>query len=350
VLALAICAVTPYNNVLRQATLLGGGHFPMAPFFILMWLTLLVAGISRISGTDHLLTGRELLVVWILMVIATGIAYTGLARTFFVNLTAPYHFAALENRWEEVLHPLMPDAWYPGAPKAIADLYNGFPEGRQMGWFDVLRRIPWSAWARPLTVWGTFVLLCYFVMLCIVNLISRQALDNERINYPLLRVPQMMEDALDNGELGRFFTDRFLLAGLSIPVFLHLLNGLHLYFPDVPQLPTLILAGPYFPNAGLFSGFAKLKIHLYPAFIGFAFLTSKQISFSFWFFFILGCLTYGILSLLGYSIPAAELGITFGPTLSRPEEMQMIGAYGVFFLFLFWLAWHHFLDVLSQSE
>lgn len=52
---------------------------------------------------------------------------------------------------------------------------------------------------------------------------------------------------------------------------------------------------------------------------------------------------------MGYSIPISELGVTFGPTLARPEEMQMIGAYGVFFLFLVWLARLHLLDVCKQS-
>ena len=33
VLALVICAVTPFNNLYRQSTPLGGGHFPLAPFF-----------------------------------------------------------------------------------------------------------------------------------------------------------------------------------------------------------------------------------------------------------------------------------------------------------------------------
>ena len=30
--ALAICLITPFNNAYRQATPLGGGHFPLAPF------------------------------------------------------------------------------------------------------------------------------------------------------------------------------------------------------------------------------------------------------------------------------------------------------------------------------
>ena len=42
VLAVAICAITPYNNAYLQGTPLGGGHFPLAPFFVLVWLTIFV--------------------------------------------------------------------------------------------------------------------------------------------------------------------------------------------------------------------------------------------------------------------------------------------------------------------
>ncbi|MBT8345530.1 MAG: hypothetical protein KJO28_04425, partial [Desulfofustis sp.] len=90
-------------------------------------------------------------------------------------------------------------------------------------------------------------------------------------------------------------------------------------------------------------------IYIYPAFIGFAFLTSRQISFSFWVFFLAGGLLYGILDMAGYAVPASELGVTFGPTVTRPEEMQMLGAYGIFFLFLVWLARYHLLDVSRQA-
>jgi hypothetical protein len=185
-------------------------------------------------------------------------------------------------------------------------------------------------------------------MLCLVNIFSQQWIANEKMNFPLLRVPQLMEEALAEKRLFRFLANRFLITGLLATVFLHLVNGLHFYYPAVPQIPTLILAGPYFPKHGLFSGFHKLKIFIYPAFIGFAFLASRQISFSFWLFFLLGGLLYGLLGVLGYNIPAAALGVTFGPTLSRPEETQIIGAYGVFFVFILWLSRHHLADVARQ--
>jgi hypothetical protein len=347
--ALAICLITPFNNAYRQATPLGGGHFPLAPFYILVWLMILTALVRMIFRGRNLITGKELLVSWALMVLLSGVAWTGLARTFFINLTAPFHFATVENRWAEVLHPLLPGGWYPHSKEAIISLYNGVAGGRHLGWWDVLKQIQWDVWIPPLLVWTVFIVLCYFVMICIVNLLGKQPLYNERMNFPLLRVPFEMEEALDRIGMGRFFANRFLIAGLLVPICLHLINGLGFYNPSIPQIPTLILAGKYFPKVGLFSGFYKLKIYIYPAFIGFAFLTSKQISFSFWFFFILGAFLFGLLSVLGINIPAAALGITFGPTISRPEETQMIGAYFVFFLFLAWLARFHFLDIVRRG-
>ena len=73
-LAVAICAVTPFNNAYRQGTPLGGGHFPLAPFFILVWLTILMAVVGKVFKGQTLLTGKELLVAWVQMVIVSGIA------------------------------------------------------------------------------------------------------------------------------------------------------------------------------------------------------------------------------------------------------------------------------------
>ena len=347
-LGIIICAITPFNNAYLNATPLGGGHFPLAPFFIFFWLSIAIAALGRVRFSSKWLTGRELFMVWILMVIASGIAYTGLARTFFINLTAPYHFATVGNRWQEVIQPLLPQAWYPYDRNAIVMLYNGLEGGRQLSWWQVLWKIPWDCWLPPLLTWGGFILLCYWVMICLVDIFSQQWIANEKMNFPLLRVPQLMEEALAEKRLGRFLANRFLILGALATVLLHVVNGLHFYFPGVPQIPTLILAGPYFPKHGLFSGFHKLKIYIYPAFIGFAFMTSRQISFSFWVFFLLGGLLYGLLGVLGYNIPAAALGVTFGPTLSRPEETQLIGAYAVFFIFILWLARYHLLDVVRQ--
>jgi hypothetical protein len=278
-LAVGICLLTPYNNIYLRATPLGGGHFPLAPFVIFLFLAILISLISRIFRSSLLLTGSELLVIWIEMVIGSGIAYTGFARTFLINLTTPEHFATIGNRWEEVLHPLIPPALTPSSSEAVKLLYNGLPGGRDMGWLEVVVSIPWDAWLSPLLLWGALILLAYLVMLFLINIISRQWIHNERMNFPLLKVPEMIGKAVSEGKTGSFFFNRFLLTGLSLPVFLHLINGLNVYYPTIPSIPTLFLAGSYFSESGLLVGFQKLKIYIYPAFIGFAFLASRQIHF-----------------------------------------------------------------------
>ncbi len=348
-LAVLICAVTPFNNVYRNATPLGGGYFPLAPFYLLFVLTILTAAADKLLNIKTLFTGAELIFTWGLMLLVSGIAYTGFARTFFINLTAPYYFATHENRWQSIIQPLLPDNLFPRDMTAVNMLYNGIEGGREMGWAELISQIPWKAWALPFLSWGIFIILCYFLLLCMVHMISRQAMENERMNFPLLIVPKMLQTALDEKKLAGFLGNRFLLMGLSIPVCLHLLNGLNFYFPSVPHINTLVLAGSYFPKQGILAGFIKLKLYFYPAFIGFAFLASKQVSFSFWFFYILGAFMTGLLAIAGLSFPASELGTTFGPTLSNPEETQMVGAFIVFAIFLVWLTRLHYKEVAAHA-
>ncbi|WP_022666044.1 DUF6785 family protein [Desulfospira joergensenii] len=349
VLAVLICALTPFNNAYRNATPLGGGYFPLAPFYVLFWLTLITALSGKFFKAEKLLTGTELIFTWGLMVLVSGIAYTGFARTFFINLTAPFYFSSVENQWAQVFEPLLPRDLFPRSPAAIELLYNGITGGRDMGWLELAAKVPWHAWILPFLSWGFFICIAYFLILCLIHMVSRQAMENERMNFPLLILPRMIQKAVDNQSVSGFFTNPYLILGMSLPVCLHLLNGLHFYFPSFPQINTLVLAGPYFPRQGIFAGFVKLKLYFYPAFIGFAFLASKQVSFSFWFFFILGAFLTGILSIAGLSFPASELGTTFGPTLALPEETQMIGAFIVFALFLAWLARFHFKEMVKNA-
>jgi hypothetical protein len=347
-LAALICALTPYNNAYLNNTPLGGGHFPLAPFIALVWLVFLAAFFNRVFRRP-LLSGRELLFVWALAALGSGIAWTGLARTFFSNLAAPVGQASAGNHFAEVLHPLMPKAWYPEGAAALDLLSDGLPGGARMGWLTVLGKIPWDAWAMPLAVWGCFVFLVYFILSCLAGVLGRQWLTNERMAFPLLQVPRLLTESLDSGKPGKFLSDRFLLAGLAATAFLHCVNGLHAYFPSVPEIPALFLPGSYVPATGLFSGFLKTRVYIYPAFIGLAFLAGRQVSFSFWFFYVAGALFLGVLSVTGTQIPASALGTTFGPTLARPEECQMIGAYFVYFIFIIWLARRHLRDVLRDT-
>lgn len=348
-LGLALCIFTPYNNTVLHNTPLGGGHFPLAPFFIVAWMFVVNSFASRLTGKPPFYSGVELLVVWLMMVLFAAIGFAGLTETFFINVTAPERFADDAYRWTEVLGPLLPQSWFPHSADAVNGFYEGLKGGHAMGMGEVLSNIPWGVWLPVLSVWSFFILGVFFIMICLMVLFGRQWVVNERVTFPLVRVPMLMGEALDQKQLGSWWSNSYLLIGLIMAATIHLINGLNFYYPSVPQLPTLILAGSYFPKYGLFSGFYKLKLYVVPAFIGFAFLTTRQISFSMWAFYLLSGLLFGVLYVMGWQLPEAALGTTFGPDLVRPEGAQTIGSYIIFFIFLIWLARHHLKETLVCS-
>lgn len=342
---IVMSAVTPYNNAVLGNVPIGSGSFPLAPFFLAAWLFVICAVQGRFSRSGPWLTGMEIMTVWAMTALFAAISFGGLAETFFINITAPERFGAEGYRWAEALKPLLPASWYPSDPESVKLLYNGLPGAREMGFERVAANIPWLSWLPVLGVWSLFILASFFVMICLMRLFGRQWVVNERVTFPLLRTPQLMSEALSTGSSGQFWSNRYLLWGLGIAVALHCMNGFAKFYPSVPEIPTLILAGKYFPKFGLFSGFHKLKLAIIPAFIGFAFLTTRQISFSLWGFHLLAGLLFGVLYVFGWQLPEAALGTTFGPDLARPEAAQTIGAYAIFFVFLLWLARHHLKEV-----
>ncbi len=346
-LGLGLCIFTPYNSTILHNTPMGGGHFPLAPFFIIAWMFVVDSFASRLTKRAPVFSGVELLVIWLMMVLFTAIGFTGLTETFFVNITAPERFAKDAYRWTEVLTPLLPDAWFPQSAAAVTGFYEGLQGGQDMGVAEVLANIPWGVWLPVLSVWAFFILGAFFIMICLMVLFGRQWVVNERVLFPLVRVPMLMGEALDQKQLTSWWSNSYLIIGLLMAAMIHLVNGLNFYYPSVPQIPTLVLAGPYFPKFGLFSGFHKLKLYIVPAFIGFAFLTTRQISFSMWSFYLLSGLLFGLLYVFGWQLPDAALGTTLGPDLARPEGAQTIGSYVIFFIFLIWLARHHLKETIT---
>jgi hypothetical protein len=342
------CAFTPYNNVKLLNSPLAGGHFPLASFACLfLILTVINPILSKVDKCWRLHL-HEIFLIWSMVAVATGIAYTGLMRTFIINVTTPEWFKTTASEVGKLLLPLSPQSLFPQDSAMVRDLYRGMEGGLDMAWWEVFLRIPWASWLGPIGWWALFMGLVYAAMVGMVGIFSHQWIENEKMNFPLLRVPEILCQEAEDRTLLSFFSHRYFILGLIIPICLHMMNGLHTYFPQVPQIPTLILAQPYIPKEGLFSGFYKLKIYIYPAFIGFAFLASKQVSFSLWSFFLLGGLLPGLLQVFGWRLPAAALGTTFGPVISKVEEMQMVGAFAVFFLFILWLAREH-LTILFRS-
>jgi hypothetical protein len=273
-----------------------------------------------------------MLYIWIVGTIAATLAYTGFARTFILNI-----------------------AWHPEAVRKIFNLGRIFPEGEQLtkavlqgipggdrlSILSVIGAIPWHDWMPTLLAWFVFIALVMVTLLGMASVFSHQWIENERMALPLLHIPRAFSEESEKSSIFKSIGNAFFVTGVMIPVLIHTVNGLAAYFPNIPQIPTLFLAQPYIPQEGILKGFAKLKIYIYPAFVGFAYMAPRQISLSVWFFFLLGFLIPGLLGLFGVAIPSIALGTTFGPGVAKIEETQMIGAYAVCALFILWLSRRH---------
>lgn len=148
--------------------------------------------------------------------------------------------------------------------------------------------VPWQIWARPFLRWGILILLTYLALMTLNVLIFRQWAHNEMLTYPLAELPKALvyTDKPGGGMPDVFRNGLFWMgAGISGAVL-----GWNLLCKSqvVPGLPPLELLNPwsaYVVNTPL-QILMSWKSEIFFTMIGLAFLIPKNISFSFWFFYL----------------------------------------------------------------
>ena len=87
-------------------------------------------------------------------------------------------------------------------------------------------------------VWCSYMLMSYFVMVCLSTILRRQWVDHERFSFPLVRLPvEMVENADSKTRLNSFLLNRTMWIGAGLAMILHIINGLNAHVPSVPQIP-----------------------------------------------------------------------------------------------------------------
>jgi hypothetical protein len=318
---LFLCALTPYNDYYIRNTFMSGNHFPIGPFFLFTLLVLGANPILRRLRPRSAFTPTELLTVWVMMLVASGIPSSGFLRYHLFMLTAPFYYATPENDWANLFWSYLPDWLVVKDPKAAREFYEGLDAGE---------RIPWEHWARPAFVWSAYVLLTYFVLLCISTILRRQWVERERFAFPLVQLPaEMVEPPREGRAFNAFFRSRMTWLGFALPVVVHTINGLHAHIPSFPQIPLYFFPDRYF-NERPWTGLRSTVLMVYPTVIGFSYLLSLDVSLSFWVFYVV----YKAQSVL---VVASGLA-TSGWTLANRQEM---GGYLALTAFMLWVARRH---------
>ena len=319
------CLATPYNDFRVGGTYLAGNHLPIAVVFVMLIFVLGVNILLKRLKPGSELQGSELLIIWGMMLVASGIPSSGLMRYLVPLAVSPYYFATAENEWATLFHQHLPEWMVVSDPKAVFYFYEQLPEGDP---------IPWRAWLKPIVGWSVFVLIFYFVTICWTVLLRKQWVEYERFTFPLVQLPiEMFQSPSSGSLLNRFFKSRLMWCGFAIPVILHGLRGLHLYFPSTPNPPLYFPISQFFTEKP-FSALAwwpSVHLFIYPTVIAIVYLLTLEISFSFWFFFLLGKLETVFIYATGSKVNQWDF-----------HQNQQMGGFIVFIGLILWSGKRHF--------
>ena len=270
-LACALCAITPYNDYVIVNTYIAGNHFPVGAVAVLLLLGLLNVIALKRRGRALLRT-REVAVIYIIIMVTSGIPSSGLLRYLITVLCVPYYYASAGNRWEVLFWDHIPTWTWVSDDFAVKAFWEGLPDG--MG-------VPWHAWALPLSRWSLFVGAVWLMMVCLAALVRKQWADRERLAFPLVQFPVEVLRSDGRGESVPFFSNRLVWVGTGAVFLLHSINGLHQHFPAVPSVPTFWDFNSQLTDRP-WNGMIPLYLGIFPSAIGFAYLLSLEVAAGFW--------------------------------------------------------------------
>ena len=299
-------------------------------------LLLLSLGLGR-----RPLERNEMLTVYISCLFSALSPGHGAENVFVVNLIGPFYYATRENKWLEWLEPSI----RPWMTPALSQngTYDGNVQARDVisGWFTNTRdgEIPWGAWLVPVLAWGGAIFLMYVMMGCLCVMLRKQWAEREALAFPLLRFPLELTEDVDNpsgGTFGRLFHSPLMGIGIGIAVFIQLLRGLSLYFPDVPSFPLEIPTGPLFSEAP-WNQIGWTPMYVWPIAVGITYFLTSEVSFSLWFFYLFVRMQFMVAYLLGFapnSIPQ-PVGLFGGPA----KAWTFYQSLGCLLAYVFLMAW-----------
>ncbi len=326
-----ICAISPYNNYLTGAAWISADQFSIGVIALLSIVVLVINVIWRKISPAKALTTTEIVTIWCMMAVIASFPASAFIRYFLGPIAGLTYFATPENEWETLLQPYVPEWMFLADSKAAKYFYEGIPVGVP---------INWMVWIKPLAFWTGFMLVMFFMMIFMSAMFRKEWIENERLSFPLVQLPlEMSQQPEGNFLLNSFFKNKITLMGVAFPVVLHTINGLHRFYPAVPELRLwLFNMDPYLTDKP-WNAARPFWFNFFPSMIGFAYFINLEVAMSLWAFAILRRLELIIANALGYSVGLVHASIGY-------EEM---GCQMVLVGFFLWIGRSHFKNVLENA-
>ncbi|MBV9868659.1 MAG: hypothetical protein JO316_25160 [Abitibacteriaceae bacterium] len=345
--------IIPVIDIKLNNTYLASVHLPPGAVAVLLVLLLVVNPILKLIARGLAFSRNEILTVYIACLFSCLVPGHGAENFFVSNLIGPFYYATRENKWLEFL-PRYLKPWF---TPALSDHGQYGPSSRSVvePWYTALVKghaIPWSAWIIPLFAWGLFICALYTMLACLSVMLRAQWAEHEALAFPLLRLPLELTEDVDRpdqyGVLGRFFRNPLMWIGFGIAVFISLLTGLNVYYPDVPPVPLDINTGPLFTEAP-WNQISPTLIRTLPMLVGITYLLTSEVSFSLWFFNWLIKAQLIVAYYLGFLPSTLPNAIGHTGDAKSFTGYQQVGCYLAYVGVVLWTGREHFRHIVRRA-
>ncbi len=239
--------------------------------FLITLLTLANLVLKRVRPA-WALDGREILVVYVMLCIASALASHDMLQILVPTVSHLHRFEPIERRFGEFM-PYVPHWLVVSDATALQSAYVG-----QESIFDAPNLIPWL---KPLAWWFGFVIALCALLGGSMLLFRKQWTSHEKLSFPIIEVPMMLAMAP-----GKLLRSRLFWIGFGIAGIIDLVNGLNALFPLMPQIPIVqILNVQTLFSERPWVDMGPAWVSFYPFAIGMCFFMPLDLAFSCWFFF-----------------------------------------------------------------
>ncbi len=281
----------------------------------------------------------ELVLIYSMLCIGSCMAGHDFIQMLIPNLPHPFAQATAANGYAPLFGRFLP-RW-----AMVTTLTPTDPYYRGHSTLYTAEHI--KAWLPAILVWTGFVVLLLWTMQCVNVLIRKQWTDNERLTFPLTRIPLEITDAQPGGR-GRsglpLTKNRLFWFGFIVAASVDTINSLNYYFPGIPpiltpgngasflDLGTVVVNKPW-------SAIGWTPLSFYPFAVGLGMLMPMDFLFSSWFFYLFWKLQSVIVVANAWDSDARMPYANY----------QGFGAYFLFFAASIWLSRHYLQQVVARA-
>ncbi|MCS7225043.1 MAG: hypothetical protein NZ959_10900 [Armatimonadetes bacterium] len=247
---------------------------PMNVLVLILALSVVNDQIRR-CWSSYALTPSEMGLLYIGLTVQSVYIGHDMMVNLFGVIPAPSWFENPSNRWREIFFPYLPDFLVITNKEAVMPFYLG---GRS---FYGSELVPY--WIRPSIYWTILLTALFGVYLSVVGVFFHRWSAEERLQFPILRLP--MQIISHQG----FYSGSKFWTGFSVAGAIELLNHFNFLYPWIPSLKTrardrdllTYLMDPPWNAIG------STPLALYPFIIGYAYLMPLDLCISTWLFYLL---------------------------------------------------------------